>query len=157
MSITLCRKFLGAIALILPLFMFHGESTAATGQCAMVATFPLTIVPAANSSFLIPNMMATINFDTNTISYNMPIYSIPANYQAPWAVDAVSDVPFTITAGPISGSQTITFTRRAISRTPSNGFSLAGNEIKMNIYPVNSGKTMLVQGQNIIFSGVCQY
>lgn len=154
MSRTLCHKSLGTIAVILPLVMFHGESTAATGKCAMVATFPVTVVPVTNSSFLIPNMMATISFDTNTISYNMPIYSIPATYQAPWAVDAVSDVPFTIAAGPISGSQTITFTRRAISQ---NGFSLVEKVISMNIYPVNSGRTLLVQGQSIIFSGVCQY
>jgi hypothetical protein len=137
----------------LALLTFSQSASALTGKCAVLINYPVT--DFTTSGFQTLNILASLNFDTNTISYNVSFFGLPVSSQRnSWTATAVSDVPFTIAAGPISGSQTITFTRALISN---GGYGYPAKTISWNVYPVNSGRTVLVQGQNDLSSGVCQF
>lgn len=141
----------------LALLAMPQSASALTGKCAVLINYPVT--NSITTNFITLNVLATLNFDSNTISYNWSIYSNspPSSSQTNWVAAAVSDVPFTIATGPIAGAQTITFTRALITNPAIAGFGYLPKTISWNIYPVNTAKTLLVQGQNDLSSGVCQF
>lgn len=119
---------------------------ALSGSCGMLVNTPTPIVSSGNSgnSGNIYNTLAVLNFNTNTASWITEDYSTFDNAAGGWAVTTTgSGTPttstFTLATGPISGSYQLTM----------NGHVL-------NLYPVNSGNTILVQGATIAMSGVCQ-
>ncbi len=135
------RTFVGGVlvAALLP----ASNAFALTGTCAMLVTMPVPYGSSlpANRTF---NILAAINFTNSTISYN----EVKATYAATGTTFASANtgsVAFTTAAGPIAGSQAITF-------TPTGGALVTAN-----IYPVNGNNTVLVQGGNDLFSGVCQF
>lgn len=90
------------------------------------------------------NVLAVLDFNTSTISFNVTQVTIgnPNSYGT-----SEASTPFTTVAGPLPNSYTITFT------PPSS------TAINLNLLPVNSGNTILVQGTASGASalvGVCQ-
>ncbi|BAP88433.1 uncharacterized protein E1O_13020 [Burkholderiales bacterium GJ-E10] len=138
-----------------------------TGSCGMVLAVPHNYAfgyIASNSSgypnyvYLANpgdtrgvNLLAVIDFTNNTLSYSLTQVTIgDASTKTPnsYSSQNQSGVSFTTAAGPISGSYTITFTP--------NGYPSA---MSLNILPVNSGNTYLVQGtsgKTGALTGVCQ-
>ncbi len=93
------------------------------------------------------DVLAVINFTTNTITFNVTEATItntnpPISYTAAEATDSFTTPPVT---GPIPGSYTISFTPTGSS-----------NPVVFNILPVNGGNTFLIQGVGDPFHGVCQ-
>jgi len=150
---TITHKIPATAFAILGLFGIASESALAlTGTCTALVNYPVT--DTTTNSLHPLNALVTINFDASTVNYNYTVISYPISFEGNWTLATASNVPFTIASGPISGAQTITFTRAAASK---NGFTFAAKNISWNIFPANSGKTILVQGQNDNASGVCQF
>ncbi|MHB8348449.1 MAG: hypothetical protein ACYDHM_15065 [Acidiferrobacterales bacterium] len=142
----------------------HGASAALTGSCGMVVSLPHNYVlgsmsgtmntsnGAYSGNFQLAspgstkgvNVLAVLDFNTSTISFNVTQVTIgnPNTYGT-----SEASTPFTTAAGPLPNSYTITFT------PPSS------TAINLNLLPVNSGNTILVQGTASGASalvGVCQ-
>ncbi len=141
-------------------------SAALTGSCGMIVSVPHnyalgtmsgninTSTGAYNGNFQLVsagstkgvNVLAVLDFSTNTISFNVTQVTIgtPNSY----ATQTQTGVAFTSVAGPLPGSYTISF-------TPSG----SPNAISLNLLPVNGGNTVLVQGTSGgsgALAGVCQ-
>lgn len=136
------RIFTGAV-LFAGLFPVT-NAFALTGTCAMLVTMP---VPYGASPLPVNrtyNILASINFTAGIISFT----EVSATYDTGGAsfntANTQSGVAFTTVAGPIAGSQAITF-------------NPGGGVITANIFPVNGNNTVLVQGATDLFSGVCQF
>ena len=150
---------LGALTLATP-----DAFAALSGSCGMVVAVPHTYVSgimtgSANGSTgvvtgtvqLVPtgstkgvNLLAVINFTSSTISFNLTQVTVgtPNSY----ATQAGS-AQFVTAAGPLPGSYTITFT------------PTGSPQVSLNLLPVNSGNTILVQGttgSGSALTGVCQ-
>ncbi|HEY0721072.1 MAG TPA: hypothetical protein VGE50_07455 [Gammaproteobacteria bacterium] len=117
-----------------------------SGTCAMLVTKP---VPAGaltpyNNTY---NILATLTF-TGATSGTVHFNAMGVTYDTTGPAVSVADsqtstaagLSFVITDGPIPGSKL-----------------LDGGNLKMNLYAVNGGKTILVQGASDLFSGVCQF
>lgn len=91
------------------------------------------------------NILATLTFTsatTGTVNY----VSARANYSTTGVSAGTPEIgsfPFTVAAGPIPGSKTITLN--------------PPDPIIAHMYAVNGDRTILVQGGNDLFSGVCQF
>lgn len=135
------RIFSGGI-LVAVLFP-ASNAFALTGTCAMLVTMPVPYGASLSATHSY-NILAAINFTYSTISFNevSAIYAITGTTFN--RANTGSTIPFTTATGPIAGSQTITF-------------NPGGGVISANIYPVNGNNTVLVQGANDLFSGVCQF
>ncbi len=139
-------------------------SAALSGSCGMVVSVPHNYVlgtmsgnvslttGAFTSNFQFDgagsvkgvNVLAVIDFNTSTISFNVTNVTIgtPNTYGT-----SAGSATFTTAAGPLPNSYTITFT------PPSS------SAMSLNLLPVNSGNTVLVQGTSGSGSalvGVCQ-
>jgi len=127
------------VAALLP----ASNAFALTGTCAMLVTMPVPYGSSLPSTHGF-NILAAINFTNSTISFN----GVRATYATTGttfaSTETGSGIAFTTAAGPIAGSQAITF-------NPGSGV------ITANIYPVNGNNTVLVQGATDLFSGVCQF
>jgi len=129
-----------------------------TGTCGFLGTLQYPFV------YLYPNpgpgwgmnIIATLNLDTKTINGNIVIQN-PAGPNSTESQASFSG-PFTVTAGPFTGSSTInatlTFSNNAIGRT----------SFAWNVVPVNGGNTLLMQegpgpvgGADGGMAGVCQF
>ena len=102
------------------------------------------LVPSGSTKGV--NVLAVLDFGTNTISFNVTQVTIgtPNSY----STQTQTAVSFTSVAGPLPGSYTISF-------TPSG----SANAISLNLLPVNGGNTVLVQGTSGgsgALAGVCQ-
>ncbi len=128
------------VAALLP----ASNAFALTGTCAMLVTMPVPYGSSLPSTHGF-NILAAINFTNSTISFN----GVRATYATTGttfaSTETGSDIAFTTAAGPIAGSQAITFTPPV------------GGALTANIYPVNGNNTVLVQGATDLFSGVCQF
>lgn len=154
---------LGALTLVTP-DAFAGL----TGNCGMVVAVPHTYVfgsvtGTVNSTGnmngyaqLVPpgstkgvNLLAVINFTSSTISYE--VTQVTVGNASTGTSNSYStqngSASFTTAAGPLPGSYTITFT------------PTGSPQISLNLLPVNSGNTILVQGTTgtaSALTGVCQ-
>lgn len=160
------RTLLGSLAVVGVFAGFTPVASAAlSGSCGMVVSLPHNYVlgsmsgtmntstGAYSGNFQLANsgstkgvnVLAVIDFSASTIDFNITEVTIgtPNSYGTTVETD-----PFTTAAGPLPNSYTITF-------TPSSS-SVA---INLNLLPVNSGNTILVQGTQHGASalvGVCQ-
>ena len=113
-----------------------------SGTCGMLASPPPS--PGSGNQFMF-NVLAVVDFNTSTITYNVTNLTFNSPPTPPTLSQSSGSSSFTLANGPISGSYSMTF-------TPS-GSSTA---LIFNLFPVNSNNTILVQGANSPFSGVCQ-
>ena len=116
-----------------------------TGTCAMLVTQPVPYGAAVPHSKGY-NILATLTF-TSAVGGTVSYVSARANYTATGVSAGTPEIgsfPFTVAAGPIAGSMTVTLNPGAGS-------------ITAHMYAVNGDKTILVQGSNDLFSGVCQF
>ena len=142
---SLKQRFLRAFAggVLVAALLPASNAFALTGTCAMLVTMPVpygSSVPTTHTF----NILAAINFTNSTISFN----DVRATYATTGTTFATANIggpiAFTTGVGPIAGSQTITF-------------NPVGGPLTANIYPVNGNNTVLVQGADDLFSGVCQF
>jgi len=138
---------MGGIGALMLLAAPHALAFPSTGTCAMLTTQPVPYgqtLPATNGA----NQLSTITF-TSATAGTMSTNAVDATYTTNGFVFGGSgfftDVPFTLTAGPIAGSKTLTAS------------FAAGVSFNANMYSVNGDKTILVQGKDDIFTGVCQF
>jgi hypothetical protein len=111
-----------------------------SGTCGMLASPP----PSPGTNAFMYNVLAVVDFSTSTISYNVTTLTF-GNSPPPTLTQSSNSSPFTLGSGPISGSYTMTFTPQG-----------SNTALIFNLFPVNSNNTILVQGANSPFSGVCQ-
>lgn len=116
-----------------------------SGTCAMLITSPVPYgVSLPHSEGY--NILATLTFTgatTGTVNY----VSARATYSTTGVsagTPEIGSVPFTVAAGPIPGSMTVTVNPGVDSTTT-------------HMVAVNGDRTILVQGGNDLFSGVCQF
>ncbi len=160
MKTNLKQKFLrtvlggmGALMLLSVPNAFAAPAFPTTGDCGMLVTMPVPagVTPPLGDSY---NVLARITFTgtaTGTIDFNV----VGALYTATGVRPSVGDstagsLPLNITSGPpVLGpdSRTISFT------DPGPPLST----VTANMYAVNGGRTILVQGTSEPFSGVCQF
>ena len=154
--------------------VFAGFTPAAwaglSGSCGMLTAFPHpfidsylayngTVTSAASGGYNMSgtittaatgtkdmDVLAVINFSTNTITFNVTEATISASgvTYSPAAATASFNPP-AAGSGPVPGSYTISFTPPG-----------SPNAVTLNILPVNGGNTFLVQGVGDPFHGVCQ-
>ena len=115
-----------------------------SGTCAMLITSPVPYgVSLPHSEGY--NILATLTFTsatTGTVNY----VSARANYSTTGVSAGTPEIgsfPFTVAAGPIPDSKTITLN--------------PADPTTAHMYAVNGDRTILVQGSNDLFSGVCQF
>lgn len=159
------RTLLGSLA-VLGVYggFIPAASAALSGSCGMVVSLPHNYVLGAMSGTMNTstgaysgnfqlaspgstkgvNVLAVLDFAASTITYNVVNVTIgsPNSYGA-----QTGSVPFTTVAGPLPNSYTISFT------------PTGSNAISLNLLPVNSGNTILVQGTSgtaSALTGVCQ-
>ena len=140
------RAVLGGMGVLALLSAPSAFAFPTTGTCAMLVTQPVpygATVPHEKAY----NILATLTFTgatTGTVSY----VSARANYATTGVTAGTPEIgislPFTIATGPIAGSKTFSFTD-------------TGSTVTASMYAVNGDKTILVQGSNDLFSGVCQF
>ena len=160
-------------ASIAALGVFAGFTPAAwaglSGSCGMLTAFPHpfinsylayngTATTASSTSYNMSgtittaatgtkdmDVLAVLNFNSNTITFNVTEAAITASgvtYSAtPVTASFAAPGP-----GPVPGSYTISFSPSAASSTV----------VTLNILPVNGGNTFLIQGVGDPFHGVCQ-
>jgi|SRR5712691_6100415 len=129
------------VAALLP----ASNAFALTGTCAMLVTMPVPYgasLPAVRDY----NILAAIDFTNSTISFTVTSATYATNGPTVVLLNSIgTNIPFTTAAGPIAGSQAISFNPGPSGTTTAN------------IYPVNGNQTVLVQGATSLFSGVCQF
>ncbi|HQT82007.1 MAG: hypothetical protein B7Z60_07065 [Ferrovum sp. 37-45-19] len=125
---------------LITLVLSFNASAALSGTCGMIATPP--IAPGASSSTY--NVLALINFSTNTITYSSMDLSFSSGVATPTQSYGTKAITVTSNSN-ITGSYTMSFTSGSGNHT-----------LIFNILPVNSGNTILIQGTSDPFSGVCQ-
>jgi hypothetical protein len=117
------------------------------GTCAMLVTQPVPYGASLPYSTGY-NILATLTF-TSATAGTVEYVGARATYATTGITAGTPNTgswPFTIAAGPIAGSKTLSFTDTVYATT-----------ITANMYAVNGDKTILVQGSNDLFSGVCQF
>jgi len=155
MKSGLKQKFLRVIvsgalvAGLLPVSNAFAVSTFPTsGSCAMLVTQPVPYGQTlpANKGY---NMLAVVTF-TSATTGTFDVNEVRLNYTATGTTvqqpGAIAGIPFAMTslAIPAQGKQ-LTFT------------APGGQQIIINGIAVNGGNTVLFQGINEGFSGVCQF
>ena len=144
------------------IFGVRPAAFALTGTCGMLSTNVATGNPDVSTGTLY-NLMATLNFNNNTVTYNEAtltsptsailnsgtgVISFPGNSNA--VTNATYSTSFTLTSNSsLSGSYSMTFTAQVPNQGPTS--------VTFLLLPVNSGNTILIQGQGVGFSGVCQF
>ena len=143
--ITLTLSFLLAIFLIIFSLRAKAQSTTLTGSCG--AVFGLNnptqaLWEYANKSVDKEglNAMAIINFDSNTISYELVEFIVTAPSNGRNSSSTINNMSFTVTNHPtIANIKKITL----------------ANAESFNILPINSNNTYLIQGITFASTGVC--
>lgn len=162
MKRSIVGRFLcGFIALIgamaIPISSASAASvTGLTGKCGMLSVMPHPFasgyLPGTTSPVTLnEDILAVIDFDANTITFNMINGTWPTSgggYGGPTVSSQQATDSFALVANNPTGISAVY--EIAITDPTS------GNTIDLNILPVNGGNTYLVQGQNVFFHGVCQ-
>ncbi len=131
----------------------------ASGQCGILAVMPHTFDPdgIVNSTYHL-NVLAVIDFSTNMINYNLTevtIESTPPNKRFSVSGQvAFTTSPGVFTSGYPNNSYTLTY--QPASFTNPDGATVTPAPVSYNLLLVNSGHTILVQGDKGWFHGVCQ-
>ena len=142
------RAVLGGMGVLALLSAPSAFAFPTTGTCAMLVTQPVpygATVPHEKGY----NILATLTFTgatTGTVSY----VSARATYATTGVTAGTAEIGsrlFTVAPGPIAGS--MTFTLIDTATPPIN--------VIATMYAVNGDKTILIQGSNDLFSGVCQF
>ena len=157
MKTNLKQKFLrtvmGGMGALMLLSTPHAFAIFPTsGTCAMLVTPPVpagAVVPLYDTYNVLAMLTftgaaGTIDFSAVGVEYN----GGGAPHYPPF--DELGSAPLAITAGllPSADSKTLSFYR--IVGDP-------GSLITINAFSVNGGRTILIQGANGPFSGVCQF
>lgn len=136
---------MGGIGALMSLSAPSAFAFPTSGTCAMLVTSPVPYgVSLPHSEGY--NILATLTFTsatTGTVNY----VDARANYSTTGVSAGTPEIgsfPFTVATGPIPGSKTVTL-------NPDGDPTIA------NMYAVNGDRTILVQGSNDLFSGVCQF
>lgn len=154
---SLLRKLMAisglAVAIMFSSNAFALASLPTSGTCGFIESYDYPFVYMYGAS---PgtgwgiNFMGTINFTNKTISMDI-VQENPAGSSTTETSTAFPNVPFTLSAGPITGTTTISF-------------SLGGTAMTYNLLPVNGGQTVLMQNYNKTSGsqdggtvGVCQF
>lgn len=101
------------------------------------------------------NSLAVVDFTTNTLSMSMVFVQYGFSRPTVMGTGIYSNIPFTVAAGPLPGSQKTTILFPALN-VPGVG-TLPAHSGSSIMVPVNGGKTLLVQGIGNPVSGVCQF
>ena len=120
-------------------------SAALSGKCGILANQTHEFSNPPVGQVLTMDVLAVVDFTAGTISGQVTNLTINTTGNT-ISQSAVSATTITVGAGPstLPGSSTISFTTGS------------GNTVSFNLLPVNSGNTILVQGANVKFTGVCQ-
>lgn len=139
------RSALGGMGALMLLSAPSAFAFPTTGTCAMLVTQPVPYGASLPHSTGY-NILATLTF-TSAVAGTVSYVSARANY-AITGISAgtpeIGSFSFTVAAGPIAGSKTVTLNPGVDS-------------ITAHMYAVNGDRTILVQGSNDLFSGVCQF
>ena len=120
-----------------------------TGSCgALIDITPKNIDPVAAGQSYGANVLVVINFDTGQITGNANVAKYPNNYSTPstssvfpsFSSNVLGPTKFFLSQGPIPSTWTLT----------------APGWVQMNILPVNSNNTYLIQIQGDRGTGICQ-
>lgn len=149
------KKFASVALACLATMSSASQSIAATmptsGTCGMLVTFSVPFGPNAPVDAML-NMLGTMTFTSanagtleyavNTIAYNTGINPNGFGNNVITSKAPVT-ASFTISAGTLSGASKLTIT---------------GTSTTFEVYPVNGGQTLLVQGKgDNRAQGVCQF
>ena len=144
------RTVLGGMGVLALLSAPSAFAFPTTGTCAMLATqavpYGADVFPPHEKGY---NILATLTFTsatTGTVNY----VNARATYATTGVTAGTAEIgsrSFTVAPGPIPGSRTFTLIDTAIP--PIN--------VIATMYAVNGDKTILIQGSNDLFSGVCQF
>jgi hypothetical protein len=141
------RTVLGGMGALMLLLAPSAFAFPTTGTCAMLVTQPVPYGASLPHSTGY-NILATLTF-TSATAGTVNYVGARATYATTGTTAGTPETgswPFTIAAGPIAGSKTFSFTD-----------TVYGSTVTANMYAVNGDKTILVQGSNDLFSGVCQF
>ncbi len=141
------RTVLGGMGALLLLSAPSAFAFPTTGTCAMLVTQPVPYGASLPHSTGY-NILATLTF-TSATAGTVEYVGARATYATTGVTVGTPETgswPFTIAAGPIAGSKTFSFTDTTY-----------GSTVTANMYAVNGDRTILVQGANDLFSGVCQF
>lgn len=147
-----CKCLMGSLAAIALLGASQAWAFPTTGTCAMLVAQPVAYgqtLPATNGL----NLLAALTFTSATTgTYNF--MATNAVYQSSGPVAQTSPAPFlhsgtfTMGASLIPNAKLVSMTETSPTPGPGGTF---------NMYAVNSDKTVLVQGLNVLATGVCQF
>ena len=155
---------LGFVAVGAVSLMTTASAAAPAGTCGLVASMPHPEIDYATTANKVKNMdlLAEINFTTSTINFSMTQFVFGTAGIAPVKQTIGGSSTFTI-KGPHLTNSTATGYGVATQDTPLpdvyqitfDPFGL-NNPVTLNVLPVNSTNTYLVQGIADKISGVCQ-
>lgn len=155
---------IGVIAVSTLSLMTNASAAAPTGICGMEASIPRPDLDYALTANKTKNMdiLAEINFTTNTINFSLTQFVFTTAGTPPVKQNVGGSATFTM-KGPGLTNVTATGYTVAGQDTPLpdayqitfDPFGL-GNPTILNVLPVNSGNTYLIQGIADRISGVCQ-
>jgi hypothetical protein len=158
MKSKLIKEVLLGVTTICALAGFAEPALAAapTGTCGLVASIPRPefnwyAYMGANGAAVTKNMdlLAEINFTASTIHYSVTQFTWTGSGGTFSKATVAGNATFTI-AGP--GVNTTNTTPNSYQIT----FTAGGSPMVLNVLPVNSGNTYLIQGIGDRISGVCQ-
>ena len=139
-------KLLSAAAIVGCMGAYMPAASAAlSGKCGILVNQTHEFSNPPVGQVLTMDVLAVVDFTAGTISGQVTNLTINTSGNT-ISQSAVSATSITVGAGPstLPGSSTLSFTTGS------------GNMVSFNLLPVNSGNTILVQGANVKFTGVCQ-
>jgi len=149
----LLRAFAGGVlaAALLPASNAFAVATfPSSGSCAMLVTIPVPFgenLPASSPY----NVLAVITF-TSATAGTIDYYVNRVTYDTGGITEATPETGSSIAVAIAPLNPPAPSAARSITFTPTGGTQIVANAIA-----VNGGNTILVQGQNQPFSGVCQF
>jgi len=121
-----------------------------SGSCAMLVTIPVPYgenLPASSPY----NILAVITF-TSATAGTIDYYANRVTYDTGGVTEAAAETGSGVAVAIASLASPAPSAARSLTFTPT-----ASSPIVANAIAVNGGNTILVQGQNQPFSGVCQF
>ncbi len=138
-------------------FVPNASAAAPTGTCGLVASMPHPefdwwAYMNGGGATVTKNMdvLAEINFTAKTINYSITQFTWTSGAPGTFSKATVAGNAIFTMAGP--GVNTTNTTPNSYQIT----FTAGGGTVVLNVLPVNSGNTYLIQGIGDRLSGVCQ-